>query len=255
MRKLMVILINCVFILSLNCCVLADNNIKLYINNTEIKDSIIVDNENVFVSLSDLINNIGGSYNWNKDTNEVDIIYNDVTYSFKHNNKWNAFPNNNIDSDKMLGSFILSVTNNPKNHIIKDIDHGLIHYGYDKFNIYIFNNKLYFRCDKNFEKILNLLDYKYSYTDNINIDKVNYNFDDFVTNLSVNMELNEVNEKFSPEFKAESYNKDIKTFILRYYLRNDSIVELEFVRTENGDSILKHLRHFTSNNELIVSVF
>lgn len=253
----MFILIYCVCMLLLTYCVYADDNIKLYINNDEIKDRVIVDNKNTYLSLDSIFNNIGGSYNWNKETNEVDITYNEVTYSFKHNNKWNAFPDNVIDSDKIIGNFVLSVTNNPKNHLVKDIKNGTIKYGKNKFCFYVLKNKLYFRCDDNFKLIMNLLGYQYRYSDSINIDEVNYNYDYFLTNLKANMELDEVNKIISPDFHAGRYFKDLNTFIVRYYLQNDSIVELEFNSPRDEDSVttLKHMRHFTSNNDLIALVF
>lgn len=250
MKKMISILISLIISLSVGSFALGNEEAKLYINGNEIMESIIMEDGKNYVLFENIIEALNGTFQWNKETNEIDFIYNDVTYTFKHNNRWKAFLEQDYDKNNETGLLYMSIGNNPKNNLVKDIERGIIKTD-TSFRFYIYNDELYINIGSGLESIMNTLNCSCTFDDNcLYINLMTFTKDYFLSFLKKDMSMEEVNDKIPYNYKAYSMNKSSQAFVVGYYLKNNSIVELEYVDDGNV-SKLNNAKLLTSDHKLV----
>lgn len=254
MKKIVCFIMIVTAILSFNSNIYADNS-KLYINKNEIQNSVIIEDGVKYIDFEKLIVSLGGSFQFNEEVNELKFTYNDVTYSMTHNTKWNNLKNYEYDKSKETGGLIISVSDNPKNKLVKNIENNIIKEN-TKFKFYIFDKKVYAQDDLSLEILVNLLDYSYLSENNcIYINKMNFDKNFFKSKLKNGMTLDEVNASVPYCYRAYAKNKkldirnNIQIFVTGFYLKNNSIVELEFHGID--ESKLYSVKLLTSDGKFV----
>lgn len=251
MKYIISILLNFVFLLNIFGVVYANDEIKVYVNENEVNNSVITDNESSYINLEKLINSLGGSVEFDKENCEVYFNYNDVTFAMKHTNKWKTLVSPEYDKDKETGLLYISVVNNPKNNLVKNIKSGNIKEG-TKFRFYIFNDTLYVKNDGSLEMIMSLLDYKYIFENNcVFLEQMNLTKTYFMSFLKQGITSDEINNHIPYEYRANSYFENTDTFVIEYNLKNNSILKVKFSDNDNEELVLSSAEIFTSNREFV----
>lgn len=235
MKKVLILIISMILTLSIHFKCFA-SDIKIYINNSEIKDESIIENDGRnFISINALIDAIGGSVEIDKEKECVYITYDGITYALRHRtNGKSEFDN----KPNYFTHLICKVYENSEYKLVQENNIKISKYPSD-FSVLIFEDEAYFDLKSGCaEGLMNIFDYICEADNNeirFNNFYLNKNF--FAENISLGMTFEEVNLIIPYELKDYSISTNLETFKVEYYLKNNSKVELTFINKNNEDTL------------------
>lgn len=245
MKKFIILLLNIMLVFSVPFQCFA-SDLKVYVNGNEINDKAIIENDGkTYISISAVIEAIGGSVEIDKEKERVYITYDGVTYALRHQ----TYDGKEFDNtDSYFNNLICKVHKNTEYRLVQ---RGSIKLrkSNSSITVFIYEDKPYIDMDSGVpEMLFSLFDYTCVYKNNaVNIDKFDISKKFITDNIKLGMTMAEVNniipfalidEKETLNnkliMKEENQPKEPVTYKNIYYIKNDSKIELTFI--ENNDS-------------------